>query len=202
MSEGIELILWDSSPQESLLDETWKTGASLHKLTRRFDHVYGADKWEELLRWAIYMSRDTWIRELHFWGHGMWGRAYVGLQAINWHAMENPDNRLYELFEELSTRFRTNSLLWFRTCCSFGGEDGHHFAKSLLRRFQCRVASQTRVIWMLHSGIHTLSLEKPDPDWSTKEGMKRKKGKVVPTWSMPWHKHTRLVTQDRIPRSW
>lgn len=70
----------------------------------------------------------------------------------------------------LAARLHPGSLVWFRTCATFGQAPGRRFAIAAAARLGCRVAGHTHLIDVLQSGLHSLAPEAA-PKWSAGEGV-------------------------------
>jgi len=67
------------------------------------------------------------------------------------------------------------SLIWFRTCETFGADRGKSFAERLTDTLGVRAAGHTYVIGVLQSGLHGLG-PGVTPSWPSEEGLKHGTG--------------------------
>jgi len=185
---------------------TWKLGAILFLLIGRFDKVYGARNWEDAFEWLEKVSQGRTIQEFHFWGHGSWGNAYVDGHSLGVWALERPDHPIHMKLLAVAERLKEDSLVWFRTCATFGSTAGHDFASKWADFLQCKVAACSFNIGFWHAGLHSV---KPGqaPYWSIREGVKQNaNGEDKPT-SMPFFQgfrdsRTILFLRSHLPSGW
>ena len=200
--QGIRVLIWDDTEGRPV-GWTWDVGAPIYKLIGRFDLIINGRSWETALDILVteLVERGTWLRDLRFWGHGNWGRAYLRGGALTSRSL-TPEGRLFPHLESLARFVRPESLIWFRTCSSFGNVMGRAFAKALAAFFQCTVAGHTYNIGFWHSGLHTLRpLE--DPSWSEAEGtVMDEKGTRQTTWSAWGRPNTVTFVRGSIPKGW
>jgi hypothetical protein len=112
------------------------------------------------------------IREIQFWGHGLWGCALVNDERLDVTCCldGHPLNRWLRLIRDRVLP-DGKSLFWFRTCQTFGAEQGQKFATTYANFLHCRVAGHTHTIWILQSGLCVLSPGQA-PSWSPSDGLK------------------------------
>ena len=148
------------------LTSSWIAGSALYRALGRLDATHGARSWADALAWA---ARFDSIRELQYWGHGRWGRAFIAADALDLDALVL-GHPLHDALARVRDRMTPDALVWFRTCETFGRAAGHAFATSWTRFFQRRAAGHTYVIGPFQSGLHSLS---PGalPTWSVDEGV-------------------------------
>lgn len=154
------------------LSHSWWAGGWLYRGLSRLDAWKGFRTWPDAFDWLLHISRDRPLREVQYWGHGKWGSLMMDGAALRADALE-PDSGhpLAPRLEALRPRMSgPDALWWFRTCETFGGADGHHFAQAWSAHFDCRVAGHTFIIGPWQSGLHTLRPGQ-SPDWSATEGI-------------------------------
>lgn len=169
----LRLLIYDGNSKqgEALLRSSWAAGARLYRGLRRIDRFTGARSWSEALAWCA--AQEGPIAEIQFWGHGRWGQALLGDEALSQasFAVGHPHRNGLDALRSRLLRDGT-SLIWFRTCETFGATRGIAFAKKLTSELGVRAAGHTHVIGALQSGLHGL---RPDaePNWSPSEGLLR-----------------------------
>ncbi len=183
------------------LTHAWQIGARYYRGLGRLDAWKGITSWTEGLRWLA--SHDAPIHEVQFWGHGRWGRAMVGADALSAASLRSGHEH-HELLTELRSRLAGESpLWWFRTCETLGTTAGHDFSQRFADHLGCDVAGHTFVIADWHSGLHRL---KPgaQPHWSPSEGLAdgTPDRPVKALWSMPWMPNTIHMLSGAIPEGW
>lgn len=170
---ALRLLVYEGNPKngEKALRSSWAAGARLYRTLGRVDRFFGARNWIEALEWCA--AHGGPIAELQFWGHGRWGQALLGEDALSSASFTAPHAHRPGL-DALRDRLLPNgeSLVWFRTCETFGALRGIVFAKTLTRELKTRAAGHTYVIGALQSGLHGL---RPGvaPHWSPAEGLAR-----------------------------
>jgi hypothetical protein len=154
------------------LSHAWWTGGVLYgKLLRRLHAWHGVRSWAEGLAWLAQVQRERAIAEVQFWGHGKWGRAYVGRDVLDRDAL-GPGHPLHAALAAVRERLvGPEALWWFRTCETFGALPGHEFAQGLTDYLGCRAAGHTYIIGGWQSGLHSLRPGER-PGWSPLEGLK------------------------------
>lgn len=182
------------------MSRVWAAGAALYRRLGRIDAAHGVASWDEALRWLA--ARPAAIRELQYWGHGRWGRAFVGEDALDASVLAPGDPRRAAL-EAVRERLAPDPLVWFRTCETFGARRGIDFAERLADFLGARVAGHTFVIHHYQSGLHGLA---PGcrADWSADEGLaagtpddpRRARS------SAPWAPRTITSLSGRVPDAW
>lgn len=170
---GLKLLVYDGTSKqgETPLRTSWAAGARLYRGLGRIDAYLGASSWSEALAWCIRQPGDEPIEEIQFWGHGKWGEARIAddrLGASSFDADHHHAGLLYALRPRLLPR--GGSLVWFRTCETFGARAGQQFAELLTRELDVRGAGHTYVIGVLQSGLHGLRPGET-PTWSDAEGL-------------------------------
>ncbi|HEY5948080.1 MAG TPA: DUF4347 domain-containing protein [Kofleriaceae bacterium] len=179
------------------LSPIWAAGARLYRGLRRVDAVQGVASWDEALGWLAAQAEP--IAEIQYWGHGKWGRAFVGEDVLDTSALQERRTQL----EAIRERLAPDPLIWFRTCETVGANRGIDFAERFADFFGARVAGHTYIIGFHQSGLHGVA---PGcrADWSAEEGLKEgtADAPVSAKWSRPWHKRTVTALQGEIPQTW
>jgi len=210
---GLRLMIYDATERRwgrlINLSMIWRIGGRLYRLLGRLDHYHGATNWQDALSWLGRIASSQPISEIQFWGHGRWGRALISQEVLDISCLDSR-HRLHEHLDTLRRRLVPSgpdaahpALWWFRTCETFGANDGLAFAQAWSGFFGCRTAGHTHVIGFYQSGLHSLGPGEI-PNWSPSEGIvegdarnpKRaaKSGRAVPnTISCLW---------GRIPDGW
>ena len=153
------------------LTASWKVGARLYRALGRLDASLGVSTWDEALEWLASFRPEATLAEIQFWGHGKWGCAMVDRKALEVSAL-SPGHPFHARLAAIRERLVPGgeALWWFRTCETFGGPEGHAFARAWTRFFGCRAAGHTYVIGPWQSGLHSLAPGE-EPSWSTEEGL-------------------------------
>lgn len=173
---GLRLMVYDATwvgrqPLQTGLTSTWIAGGLAWRLIGRFHAVLGARSWAEALQWLGTVREDgPRIDHVEYWGHGRWGELRIGKEVLDARAFTDPTDPRRLLLHRLRDRLHPDSLLWFRTCETFGTERGHRFASTVTETLGCRAAGFTYVIGHLQSGLHSLSPGEK-PYWSAREGL-------------------------------
>lgn len=170
---ALRLLIYDGNGKagETALRSSWAAGARLYRALGRIDRYIGARAWPEALAWCA--AQGDPIAELQFWGHGRWGQALLGDEALS-QASLAVGHRHRTGLDALRSRLLPDggSLIWFRTCETFGATRGIAFAKKLTSELGARAAGHTHVIGALQSGLHGLR-PGAEPNWSASEGLLR-----------------------------
>jgi len=184
------------------LTASWKLGSGLYKALGRLDASKGVASWEEGLAWLASFRSGVAIAEIQFWGHGKWGCALVDRRPLDTSALL-PGHPLHEPLCAIRSRLLPGgeALWWFRTCETFGGEEGHGFARAWTRFFGCRAAGHTYVIGPWQSGLHSLRCG-DEPHWPASEGLvldDRGQRQSVARWSRPGEPNTITCLHGSFP---
>jgi hypothetical protein len=155
------------------LTPVWRAGARLYRALGRIDATLAASSWSEALEWLIAVEPARAIAEIQFWGHGHWGCALCGAEALDRGALA-PTHPHHERLRALRERLRPDgaALWWFRTCETLGARRGHDFARAWTDFFASRVGGHTYVIGFHQSGLHSLAPGE-EPRWAVDEGLAR-----------------------------
>jgi hypothetical protein len=165
--------LLDGAPWPGLT-HSWQIGGALYRGLGRLDGWRGFASWSSALAWLAEHRSDQPIAEIQFWGHGKWGAAKIDTGNLTIDSLDpaHPDHDvLVAIRERMTSVDGQPPLWWFRTCETFGADDGHAFARAWTDFFQCRAAGHTYVIGPWQSGLHSL-LPGQRPHWSTSEGLR------------------------------
>lgn len=201
---ALRLLIYDGNQKagEALLRSSWAAGARLYRSLGRIDRFVGARSWREAFAWCA--AQPAPIAELQFWGHGRWGHALLGDEALSQASFsEGHAHRrgLHALRDCLLPD--AQSLVWFRTCETFGASRGHAFAKTLTRELKTRAAGHTHVIGTLQSGLHGLR-PGAEPHWAPSEGLARGTPDA-PDAALPSHRNainTVHFMTSSVPAEW
>jgi hypothetical protein len=170
---GRKLLVYDGTHRkgEVLLRSAWRTGSSLYRSLNRVDAALGASSWEQAFTWLIREGERDSLDEVQFWGHGTWGNVYIGNDIFCVRSLSQ-GNPHYDVLTQLRAVLTPNaqSLVWFRTCETFGTHVGQEFATKLAAFLNARVAGHTHVIGVWQSGLQGLRPGQV-PHWSPHEGL-------------------------------
>ncbi len=182
------------------LSHAWWAGSHLYRAMGRLDASHAAASWRGALRWAL--DHDAPIAELQLWMHGRWGDARIDREVLDAASLAAPSPHA-PLLAELRSRLTPESLVWFRTCETFGAHRGQRFARSLADLLGCRVAGHTHVIADWQSGLHSLAPGEV-PRWSPSEGLLEGTPEAPrrARWSSPWRPRTLHCLAGRVPAGW
>jgi hypothetical protein len=125
-----------------LLMACWAVACFVQKLFGRVDAYYGASGWGEALKWILALPRP--ITSFQYWGHGSPGRIWLGQQMV----------ATLDLLK-MKPKLAPGAVVWFRSCQTFGGREGHEFSKVVADGLGCTVAGHTVVIGPVQAGLHT-----------------------------------------------
>jgi hypothetical protein len=178
----VRVLLYDKTDK---LTPFWAMG----RILSRWDAVIPATSWDDATEklWDVPEP----VTHLQFWGHGTAGSPVINGSKLGLALqLRNFAN---------AARFTEDSVVWWRACNVFHGEEGHRFARQFAAVAGCSHVGHTRVVsapWPIYqSGGHGLRLGK-EPHWSKTEGDGRRGG------SGPRMPNTCLVTRMTVPESW
>jgi len=174
MHDPLRLIVYDATQQQRpprALGYSWRYGVHLYRALGRVDRSYGAHSFADALKWLEEVEPERSIGELQFWGHGKWGRIFIGAESLDRSVLRG-DHAHHAGFRELRERLAPSALLWFRTCETLGARAGQDFARALSDATGARVAGHTYEIGFFQSGLHCLQ-PGTAPSWSDREGLAR-----------------------------
>lgn len=182
------------------LTASWIVGGALYRGLGRLHASYGATSWEDALAWLCSVEPARAIDEIQFWGHGTWGRVWIGRDRLDVDALVDATHSRHADLVALRARLcGPSALLWFRSCSTFGREAGQRFATTWSRFFRCRVAGHTYVIGPWQSGLHSLAPDE-SPAWSVREGLPDDVDEPTHArWSGPFEPNTISCLHGRIP---
>ena len=185
------------------MSHSWLLGGYLYRALGRLDAFVGVRTWRQALEWLATVEPDRPIQEIQFWGHGKWGYVMIEGRGLDVTALE-PDHVLHAHMLTIRDRLvGPGALWWFRTCETFGGRAGHHFARSWTNFFDCRVAGHTHIIGPFQSGLYSLSPGQR-PYWPETEGIVEGTAEAPgrACWSRPNLPRTITCLNGRIPPKW
>ncbi len=204
--DGLRVVVWDdtgagSAPWQGLLTRSWRVGSALYRRRRndRVDAAFGARSFADALAWLCSVQPHRRISEVQFWGHGLFGRVFVGGDALDERTVGGAHHA--DLVALRSRLVGPEALVWLRTCSAFGGRRGQAFARTLSAVVGCRVAGHTHVIGPLQSGLHSLA-PGGTPHWPVDEGVRggdEARPALPSTWRAP---HTVTCLAGRVPTGW
>lgn len=165
----------------------------------RLDHSYGAADWWSALHWLDACSDGHAIAEIQFWGHGKWGKAFIGSDVFSARTLLD-GSPLAGVLARLRRRMTPNASFWFRTCETFGALAGQDFARAFSDAWGCRVAGHTYVIHHWQSGLHAVQPGQR-PSWSPEEGLQLGSPAAPKRalQSSPWAPHTVTALTTTLP---
>lgn len=177
------------------LTTPWAAGSVLYRAMRRTDASHAATSWDTALAWLAALPEP--ITELQYWGHGKWGRAFVGEDVLD--ASTIASGRL----EPLRAALARDALVWFRTCETVGAKAGIDFAERLADYTGARVAGHTFVIGFHQSGLHGVA-PGMRADWSPSEGLEKgtPDEPVSAAWSHRKAPNTITCLRGAVPDAW
>lgn len=198
---GLRVMVFDRTCTRSRvgvgLSHAWHVGGSLYKRLGRLDAFRGAATWPEALDWLAGIGEGH-IDEIQYWGHGLFGRLLLDRKVLDAAAFE-PTHAWAPLLSRIRERLDPTSLLWLRTCETFGTAKGQAFAVTLRDYFGCRVAGHTHRIGTVQSGLHCLGSE-DQPSWSVDEGTRATvDGTARSLGSRLWYANTITCLHGSLP---
>jgi hypothetical protein len=180
------------------LTSSWVAGGALYAALGRLDERTGATSWAQALDWLATVGAGRPIEEIQYWGHGRWGRVFIGPEPLDVDALA-PGHALRDKLARVRDRLTPDALWWFRTCETFGTRAGHTFATEWTRFFGARAAGHTYVIGPWQSGLHSLRPGEA-PTWSVDEGLVP--GAKAARMSSPDAPHTISCLHGAVPAGW
>jgi hypothetical protein len=174
----------------------------LYSVLGRSDGHHAADSFADGLAWLSTFRSSEPIAELQYWGHGKWGRIFVGRESLDRTALVQ-GNAHHAALSRLRERLQPDSLVWFRTCEAFGATAGQDFARAWTDFFGCRAAGHTYVIGYWQSGLHALEPGHA-PSWSVEEGLVDGTPAHPKRAAISWPGRPNTITclQGRVPEGW
>jgi hypothetical protein len=190
-------MIYDATDRKGLT-QAWFLGGALYEALRRLDTCAGFARWEDALSWINTQAEQTGrkIGQIQYWGHGNRGLVAMNGAGLNAHACSHP--YWGGFFRDIKRHLTPDSLLWFRTCATFGGAAGQRFARNWSNALGCRVAGHTHIIGPLQSGLHSLA-PGDDFSWSQQEGLDGRDGVAA---SSPWAPNTITCLHGSVPAGW
>lgn len=186
----MRVAVYDKNPGEGIgqwfLSLSWLIGCFLHKLFGKLDDYHGATSWEDAFSWLE--TRPGPLASVQYWGHGSPGTVWLANKRLD-----------QTQFKRLVTKMTPRSVLWFRTCSTFEGQQGYDISKYLTTTLNCVVAGHTRVIGVFQSGLHT---RKPgeEPRWPLTEGDVG--NPTLVGMGLQWGNNTIFCLRATIPEGW
>lgn len=193
----MRILIYDET-DDNPVGISWDIGHILYEWGGYFDEVIPAYTWREALEGLVKLGRKEKIREVQYWGHGTPGVLKIADEKLMAQHFRS-NGWAYPLLKVIRQRMRRRALVWFRTCSTFGGATGKHFAEMAAEAFGCRVAGFTHKIGIRQSGLHSLKPGK-DAKWPDLEGFKGKKKK--PRGSYKKAPNTIWFYENTIPPGW
>jgi hypothetical protein len=174
----------------------------MYSLLRRSDAAHGARSFTDGLAWLSAFRESEPIAELQFWGHGKWGRIFIDRETLDQGALAAGHDH-HPALCRLRERMMPDSLVWFRTCETFGAVAGQDFARAWTDFFQCRAAGHTFVIGYWQSGLHQIG-PGDSPAWKADEGLIKGSPMRPERAALSWPGRPNTITclQGRIPEGW
>lgn len=199
---NLDIMFYDASDWAGeQLRFSWVTGGHFYKLFRGVEETKGCYNWTEALNYLSNVDSDKKIKSIQFWGHGSPGRVWINGDFLSVRSLlASSTHRSYLL--KLKERLTPESVIWFRSCNVFAGQEGYLFAIAFSQFMNCVVAGHTFIVGPWQSGLHTI---KPGerPSWSKEEGIKKKEnGETQMLWSKPWSPNTIFCLTGQIPKGW
>jgi hypothetical protein len=197
-NKSLDIMIYDSSDWAGEeLRLSWIAGGKFYKLFRSVEHHAGFSSWEEAIKWILEVEPDKKINSIQFWGHGSPGRVWINEETLSARSVLATSNHR-DLLLKLKKRLTSNSVVWFRSCNVFMGQEGHLFAKVISKMLGCTIASHTYIVGPWQSGLHTIRPDE-EPKWDLEEGIEQSGKKL---WSMPWSPNTIFCLTGKIPKGW
>jgi len=178
------------------LSHAWLVGGHLYKFLGKHDVHKGFYTWAAALQWLATVKSDMKIKSIQYWGHGSPGKVWLGQEALMNHSLAN--GTMYsKAFMRVKERLTEDAVIWWRTCATFGGQEGKKFAESWSTGMNCTIAAHTYNIGLYQSGLHTC---KPGekPLWSDYEGLKKGRRAM----SSRRDANTIFMLKSEIPNGW
>jgi hypothetical protein len=186
----MRVTVYDKKPGVGLsqwfLSFFWAAGCFIQKLFGKVDAYYGATSWDDAMSWLV--GRPGTLTSVQYWGHGSPGIVWLAQMAIP----------LEKFIFVMKQKVDPSSILWWRTCSSFQGAQGHAFSKRLADSLGCTIAGHTRIIGPVQGGLHT---RKPltEASWPVTEG------ELPKSWlpgHLRWGPHSIFCLTTKIPSGW
>jgi hypothetical protein len=199
---GRRLLVFDGTCVSGAggLSPIWSLGSRLYRRLGRIDEARGVSSWGEAL--DFLSSQIAPIAEVQYWGHGKWGRAFVGSDVLDERVLSRA-HPLHTALAQVKQRLAKDALIWFRTCETFGAAPGIAFAEHLAEHLGARVAGHTFIIGFHQSGLHALA-PGAHAHWSPEEGL-AEGSPHAPTrakWSTPFSPRTITCLAGEVPNGW
>lgn len=180
--------IYDKNPgtgfDQWLLKVTWIVGCFFQKLFRVIDDYKGVASWKEAEEWLLSLKK---VSHIQYWGHGSPGCVWISQKYVS-----------MSEWESLKPVVTPETVIWFRTCSTFQGLRGQHYSKTISNTLNCTIGGHTRIIGLLHGGLHTRR-PNTDPSWPVTEG------ELPPSWipsHFRWGNNTVWFWATKIPEGW
>lgn len=198
----LDIMFYDASDWAGKqLRFSWTAGGAFYRAFRSVEATKGFLSMEEALHWITRVEPERKINSIQFWGHGSPGRVWINNDFLSARSMVDVSKHKPYLLD-LKQRLTEDSLIWFRSCNVFAGNEGRLFAVAFSQLMNCTIAGHTYIIGPWQSGLHTIRPGER-PSWSPDEGLERKPdGTVKKIWSKPWSPNTIFCLTGKIPEGW
>lgn len=177
------------------LTVSWAAGVALYRARGLIDAAYGARTWAKGLEWLASIGGDRPLGHVQYWGHGLQGQVLLAKEALGVDAFSGVHAARLAAMRE---RMAPDATWWFRTCLTFGGVDGHRFARAWTEALQRPVAGHTWVIGPIQAGLHLLRPGET-PTWPLEEGDAGHEKGRVPDWLRADAPRRITCLQGRLP---
>ena len=198
----LDIMIYDSSDWAGKeLRFSWITGGKFYKLFHSVEHNAGFDNWIDAIDWILSVEPDRKINSIQYWGHGSQGKVWMNGSNINVRSFVD-SSELNKKLILLKKRLTPESVIWFRCCNVFAGNEGKYFSIISSQFFECKIAAHTFIVGPWQSGLHTIS-PGSRPTWPINEGLEiQDDGTIKKLWSTPWAPNTVFCLSNKIPEDW
>lgn len=200
--DKLDIMIYDSSDWAGKqLRFSWITGGKFYKWFRGVEHHAGFSDWLEAIDWILSVEPNRKINSIQYWGHGSQGKVWMNGSAMSVRSFVEA-SEINKKLNLLKQRLTPESVIWFRCCNVFAGNEGKIFSITSSNFFNCKIAAHTYIVGPWQSGLHTL---KPfqRPSWPINEGLEvQPDGKIKKLWSTPWAPNTVFCLSNKIPEDW
>jgi len=168
----MRVLMFDAS-ETSFVGQSWAIGSKVFQ--GQFDKVFPVRTTGDVYQAISDLPAES-VAELQFWSHGAVGQAVVNRENLN-----------FELPVWSALR---GGRVWFRTCLTLAGRNGHRLAVRLGRQ-GIDVAGHLGVIgtWGVHS--HLVALRAGETPWWSER---------VYGNSAPWEPRTTTALAMHLPK--
>lgn len=180
---------------------SWIAGGHFYKMFRSLEETKGCMDWIDALKYLSSVQPEKKIDTIQFWGHGTPGRVWINNDFLSVRSLLASSPHRAQLLK-LKERVTPETVIWFRSCNVFAGQEGHLFAIAFCQFMNCVIAGHTFIVGPWQSGLHTIRPGER-PNWSKEEGLiKKEDGSVEKVWSKPWSPNTVFCLTGKIPKGW